>query len=76
MLLVTNGDIHEVLDMGHCLDEIEQMAYEIAAGDCVALGRTDIYTPSDGGPAPFHRRARYPSSSAWYTLFTTSLNAQ
>lgn len=57
MLLLTNRDIHEVLDMQHCLGEIEQMCHEIAAADCVALGRTDIYTPSDGGPAPFHRWA-------------------
>lgn len=28
MLLLTNRDIHEVLDMGACLDDIEQMAHE------------------------------------------------
>lgn len=26
MLLLTNRDIHEVLDMGACLDDIERMA--------------------------------------------------
>jgi alanine dehydrogenase len=57
MLLLTNRDIHEVLDMGDCLDAIRGMAEEIGAGDSVALGRTDVYTPSDGGPAPFHRWA-------------------
>jgi ornithine cyclodeaminase/alanine dehydrogenase-like protein (mu-crystallin family) len=57
VLLLTNRDIHEVLDMGDCLDGIEEMAHELAAGDSVGLGRTDVYTPSDGGPAPFHRWA-------------------
>lgn len=57
MLLLTNRDIHEVLDMGDCLEAIEEITREIASGDSVALGRTDVYTPSDGGPAPFHRWA-------------------
>jgi alanine dehydrogenase len=55
MLLLTNRDIHEVLDMGECLAEIEAMAHEMAAGDSDGMGRTDTYTPSDGGAAPFHR---------------------
>jgi alanine dehydrogenase len=57
VLLLSNRDIHAVLDMTDCLTEIEAMAHEIAAGNSVALGRTDVYTPSDGGPAPFHRWA-------------------
>jgi alanine dehydrogenase len=54
VLLLTNRDIHDVLDMGDCLDEIEEMAHEIAAGDCVGFARNDVYTPSDGA-TPFHR---------------------
>jgi alanine dehydrogenase len=55
VLLLNNHDIHDVLDMGDCLEAIEGMAHEIAAGDSVGMGRTDTYTPSENSLAPFHR---------------------
>ena len=55
MLLLTNRDIHDVLDMRDCIDWIQQIELEIADADAVNLPRSDVYTPSDQGAAPFHR---------------------
>jgi ornithine cyclodeaminase/alanine dehydrogenase-like protein (mu-crystallin family) len=57
MLLLTNADVEQVLTIPVCLDAIEEVYEEIAAGDSVDFGRVDIYTPSDREPAPFHRWA-------------------
>src|SRR5687767_16013242 len=57
MLLLTNHEIEQVLTVPVCLDAIEEVYEEIAAGDSVDFGRVDVYTPSDRDQAPFHRWA-------------------
>jgi alanine dehydrogenase len=57
MLLLTNREIEHLLTIPVCLDAIEGIYEEIAAGDSVDFGRMDLYTPSDRDSAPFHRWA-------------------
>lgn len=64
MLLLDNKDVLQVLTMRDCLAALERVYAEIITGDAVGMGRMDLYTPSRGGDAPFHRWAVMPGTSA------------
>lgn len=55
MLWLNNNDVSSLLTMPMCIDSIESVFDEIARGDAVGMGRIDMYVPSDGATAPFHR---------------------
>lgn len=54
MLLLNNQEVARVLTMPLCLEALEGLFREIAAGDAVGMGRIDLYVPS-GEPAPYYR---------------------
>lgn len=56
MLLLNNTDVARVLTMPLCLEALEGVFYEMAAGDAVGMGRIDVYVPS-GQEAPYYRWA-------------------
>ena len=55
MLLLNNNDVSSLLTMPMCIESIESVFDEIARSDAVGMGRIDMYVPSDGATAPFHR---------------------
>nr|MDP9461376.1 ornithine cyclodeaminase family protein [Actinomycetota bacterium] len=57
MLLINNSDVEKVLEARMCLDALEGVFREIAAGEAVGLGRMDIYVPSGEEQAPYYRWA-------------------
>lgn len=57
MLLINNADVAKVLDARMCLDALEGVFHEIAAGEAVGLGRMDLYVPSGEEQAPYYRWA-------------------
>ena len=57
MLLINNADVEKVLDARMCLDALEGVFHEIAAGEAVGLGRMDLYVPSGEEQAPYYRWA-------------------
>jgi len=56
MLFLNNDDVARVMSMDLCLEALERLFREIAAGDATGMGRMDMYTPS-GESAPYHRLA-------------------
>jgi alanine dehydrogenase len=57
MLLLANADVERILTMAACIEAREAIVHEIARGDAVGSGRSDVYTPSVHPDAPFHRLA-------------------
>ena len=57
MLLLNNSDVSKVLDAAMCLDALEGVFHELAAGEAVGLGRMDLYVPSGEEQAPYYRWA-------------------
>jgi ornithine cyclodeaminase/alanine dehydrogenase-like protein (mu-crystallin family) len=57
LLLLNNDDVAKVLDMPLCLAALDGVFREMAIGDCVGMGRIDVYVPSGQTPAPYYRWA-------------------
>jgi len=54
MLLLNNADITSVLTMDLCLNALDAVFHEMAAGEAVGMGRIDVYVPS-AEAAPYYR---------------------
>lgn len=63
MILLTNADVERVLTMPGCLSARMQLVQEMADGDAVGSGRSDVYTPSPNADADFHRIATMTGTS-------------
>ena len=57
MLLINNSDVEKVLDAGTCLEALDGVFHELAAGEAAGLGRMDLYVPSGQDQAPYYRWA-------------------
>src|SRR5680860_1494721 len=57
MLLLNNADIERVLTMEVCLEALDGVFAEMAAGEAVGMGRIDLYVPSQQQQAPYYRWA-------------------
>jgi alanine dehydrogenase len=57
MLLLNNVDVAQVLTMPLCLEALEGVFHELAAGDAATMGRIDLYVPSEREPSPYYRWA-------------------
>jgi len=57
MLLLSNSDVSQVLDMRTTLEALDGVFHEMARGDAVGMGRIDLYVPSEQQTAPFYRWA-------------------
>src|SRR5215471_7383980 len=57
MLLLSNSDVIQVLDMRTTLAALDGVFHEMARGDAVGMGRIDLYVPSEQQTAPFYRWA-------------------
>ncbi len=57
MLLISNDDVKQVLDMRSTLDALDGAFQELARGDAAGMGRIDLYVPSPNEAAPYYRWA-------------------
>ncbi|MPZ90012.1 MAG: hypothetical protein GEU81_18605 [Nitriliruptorales bacterium] len=57
MLLLNNADVERVLTMELCLEALDGVFEEMAAGEAVGMGRIDLYVPSQQQLAPYYRWA-------------------
>ncbi len=63
MLILSNADVEHVLTMKACLEAREAIVHDIARGDAVGSGRSDVYTPSGHPTSSFHRLASMTGAS-------------